>query len=171
MGEWGSDTPVFSEVQYAAACPLGRVGSAPHDEVEPGLSTSGRAHGAWLEGDEERAAPQPPASDGLTRGPQGQDLGMSGGVPELLLAVVLASDDEAIVNHHGTHRNLSVLGRDSCLCEGESHVLAVALVEDPVGKHGVQDSSWRRGVACWISLPSVRPTYGLSEVHMQDAGL
>ena len=72
-----------------------RVGRAEDQAGDAGVADRAGAHGAGLQGDEELEAGQAIVAERLRGGPQGQDLGVGGGIGEPDRPLRAARDDRA----------------------------------------------------------------------------
>jgi hypothetical protein len=100
---------------------LGVVG-AEDQSGHPGLDQGTGAHGAGLEGDDQRAAVEAPGAEGGGGGAEGLQLGVGGGVALPLAAVAAAGQLGAVgADHDGADRDVVVVEGGLGLGQGDPH--------------------------------------------------
>ena len=119
---------VAQDIAHGARGPGLGVPGAEDDAVDAGGHDRPRAHGAGLQGDDQRATDQVPALEGAGGVAQGDDLGVPSGVAVLLAAVPALADDPAQrVEHDGPDGHVAGFTGAVRQVEGLAHGLTVAV--------------------------------------------
>ena len=106
---------IGTEVVERSAGTGPRVARPEDDPPHSGRHESAGAHGARLEGDDQRELGEPPSAHGGGGIAQGQDLGVCGRVACALTLVMAGCHDVPADQRHSADRNLSLLRRQPAL--------------------------------------------------------
>ena len=107
-------------VQASAGTGL-RVQRPEDNLIDAGLVYRPGAHQTWFQSNVEGAPGKAPRANGLRSLFHGHDFRVTGGLPLDLPTIVTSSDDLAVFDYHGSHRNFTNRGRKFREAERFSH--------------------------------------------------
>ena len=120
---------VAQDVAQGAGCAGLGVPGAEDDAVDARGEDGPGAHGAGLEGDDERAAAQSPRAQGAGGFSQGDDFGVTSGVVVGFAAVPASTDDATVgVDNDGSDGDVSRFTGAICQEKGLAHRFTVLLI-------------------------------------------
>ena len=147
-------------VEGVAGAGLG-VGATVDDERQPGLDDGPGTHGAGFQRDVEETVFEAPGSERLGRLGDGNHLGVSGGVAQLLALVVGTGDDAALRrDDDGTDGHLILVGSEVGLFEGHFHVGDVEGVAR-IAQGQVERRQFQRGLRIYVVASLREAVFGL----------
>ena len=104
-----------------------RVGRAEHQASDAGVQQRASTHHAGLECDHEGAVVESPSAERGRGIAESKYLGMGRRVAGFLAFVVTCGNHLAVVQHHGTHRNVAVFDGGLRLRKRLTHCLFIGL--------------------------------------------
>ena len=135
---------IVGDLHHAADGSGFRIVGAVDHARDAGVDERAGAHGAGLEGDDQRATQQPPVADAFRGLADGDDLGVRGRVAGDLPEVSPRRYDRAVgVEDHRADRDVSVLCRAIRFGQRQAHCRGPGTIDHARGRYTAVDRNGR----------------------------